>query len=159
MKKKILYIDMDGVIANFEKALNIIHPGVWELPQNEERKLLVDRLCEENPDIFSTLEPIEGAIDAVNLLFNYFEVYFLSTAMWDVPDSFTHKRLWIEKYFGEAGKKRLILTHRKDLNIGHFLIDDRLKNGAENFMGDHIHFATEKFPDWDAVLFYLICRR
>ncbi len=65
------------------------------------------------------------------------------------------KRIWIEKHFGLKAKKRLILTHRKDLNIGDYLIDDRLRNGASEFKGEHIHFATEKFPDWECTFEYL----
>ena len=53
-------------------------------------------------------------------------------------------------------QKRLILTHRKDLLIGDYLIDDRLKNGAGEFKGELIHFGTIKFPDWKTVLEYLL---
>ena len=35
------------------------------------------------------------------------------------------------------------------------LIDDRTKNGADLFPGEHIHFGTDTFPDWSAVLDYL----
>lgn len=44
----------------------------------------------------------------------------------------------------------------KNLNIGDFLIDDRTKNGADRFTGEHIHFGTSKFPDWDTVVRYLM---
>ena len=47
-------------------------------------------------------------------------------------------------------------SHNKHLNIGHYLIDDRLKNGADKFEGEHIHFGTSLFPDWDSVIKYLI---
>ncbi len=51
---------------------------------------------------------------------------------------------------GNKARKKLILTHRKDLNIGDFLVDDRTKNGAGEFMGEFIQFGTDKFPDWAA---------
>jgi 5'(3')-deoxyribonucleotidase len=57
---------------------------------------------------------------------------------------------------GEAAKKRLILSHNKHLNIGDYLIDDRTANGAGKFTGMHIHFGTERFPDWDSVVSYLL---
>ena len=57
---------------------------------------------------------------------------------------------------GNKARKRLILTHRKDLNIGDFLVDDRTKNGAGEFMGELIQFGTEKFPDWNTVKKYLM---
>lgn len=75
--------------------------------------------------------------------------------MWDLPMSYIGKRHWIEKHFGEMAKHRLILTHRKDLNIGDFLADERLVNGAREFKGVHIHFGTERFPNWQITLKYL----
>lgn len=50
---------------------------------------------------------------------------------------------------------RLILGHHKHLNIGHFLVDDRTKNGADRFTGEHILFGSERFPDWPTVVHYL----
>jgi len=61
-----------------------------------------------------------------------------------------------KKYLGKNAYKRLILSHNKHLNIGDYLIDDRTANGAGQFRGEHIHFGSEKFPDWKAVLSYLI---
>ena len=48
------------------------------------------------------------------------------------------------------------LTLLEHLSIGDYLTDDRLKKGAGQFTGEHIHFGTEKFPDWDSVLKYLL---
>ena len=63
--------------------------------------------------------------------------------------------LWFQKYLGESAYKRLILSHHKNLNDGQYLIDDRTKNGVDRFAGEHIHFGTERFPDWPAVVAYL----
>ena len=52
--------------------------------------------------------------------------------------------------------KQVILSHHKNLNQGDYLIDDRTANGAGKFKGKHIHFGTEKFPDWESVLKYLL---
>lgn len=78
--------------------------------------------------------------------------------MWNLPQSFTGKRIWIGEHFEVIGRKRLILTHRKNLLIGDFLVDDRLKYGAAEFREEHIHFGTEKFPDWEITSEYLILR-
>ena len=158
MQKKILYLDMDGVIADFDFAIKEICPELEtsdKFPDYETRSKKVDEIVANNLDIFHNLRPIEGAIDAVNKLFDLYDVYFLSTPMWSIPESYTGKRIWIEKHFGKKAKKRLILTHRKDLAIGDILVDDRLKNGAGEFKGLHIHFATEKYPNWTVVLPYL----
>lgn len=154
MKKRILYIDMDGVIADFDSAIQRHAPLFKTDPTIDQA--IVDSICEENPRIFYGLDPLPDAIDSVKHLMDHYEVYFLSTPMWTVPNSFTDKRLWIEHYFGDKGTKRLILTHRKDLCIGDILVDDRLKNGSENFKGIHIHFGQPMFPNWEIVYEHLM---
>ena len=52
--------------------------------------------------------------------------------------------------------KKVILSHYKNLNRGEILIDDRPNNGAKNFKGEWIHFATDDFPDWASILQKLI---
>lgn len=155
-QKKILYVDMDGVVADFDKSIDE-HIERLELAYEtpDERSKIVDQICEDHPDFFNDLEPIKGAVEAVTKLFDLYDVYFLSSPMWWVPNSFIGKRIWIEKHFGEIATKRLILTHHKNLNIGDYLVDDRLKNGVVDFKGVHIHFGTEMFPNWDVTYKYL----
>jgi 5'-nucleotidase len=57
----------------------------------------------------------------------------------------------------------MIITHRKDLLLGDYLIDDREANGAKDFKGELISFgwAYEKnqwneYPTWDDVLKQLL---
>ena len=37
----------------------------------------------------------------------------------------------------------MIITHRKDLLIGDYLIDDRLANGAKDFKGKLLRFGYD----------------
>ena len=148
--KKLLYIDLDGVIADFISALHS-HP-LREIPPYDEHPDTI-------PNIFRNLKPIEGAIASVNQLLESekkYEVYFLSTAPWNNPSAWTDKRLWLEEQFGDVINRKLILTHRKDLVKGDILIDDRPNNGAKDFEGEWIHFGSDDYPDWDAVLRYLL---
>jgi len=145
--KKIVYFDMDGVLADFHRAL---------------RERLTPELVAEYgedldqiPGIFNDLEPVPGAIDAFKELATKYDVYILSTAPWGNPEVWMEKRLWVEKHLGAVAYKRLILSHNKHLMIGDYLIDDRTKNGAGEFSGQLIQFGTETYPDWDAVLNYL----
>ena len=152
--KKLLYIDMDGVTADFDKKMAEICPELFlgDGEDYEERSKKVSAVLEQNFNFFLDLEPIEDAIESINLLFDKYDIYFLSTPVYEVPKSYSDKRLWLEKYFGEKAIKRLILTHRKDLNIGDYLIDDRTKNGAGEFKGELIQFGTEKYPDWKSII-------
>lgn len=159
MSKKILYLDMDGVLADFDGRIKEICPELYtseEFDTYDKKSDKIDIIVSRQPRFFETLEPMDGAIDAVKQLFSLYDVYFLSTPMWAVPESFMGKRIWLEKHFGDDAKKKLVLTHRKDLVIGDILVDDRLKNGAGEFKGKHIHFGQEEFPTWKEILKELI---
>lgn len=157
MKKKVLLCDMDGVIADFTAGILRVNPSLTMTHDNydiEEKE--VNDIVMNDSKFFQNLPPIKGGIEAVKLLMEHYEVHFCSTPMEEVPHSLTGKKEWLNHHFAEKAYKNLILTHRKDWVIGDYLIDDRTKNGAGEFTGEHIHFGTDKFPDWDSVLKYLI---
>lgn len=147
MNKKILYFDMDNVLVNFQSGIDRLE--TIDLI-NYEGKL------DEVPGIFGLMDPIEGAIEAYHKLTQHYDCYILSTAPWENDSAWSDKIKWVKKHLGKVAHKRLILTHNKNLNKGDYLIDDRIKNGAGEFEGEHIHFLTEQFPNWDSVLNYLI---
>ena len=154
MKKPVLYCDLDGVLCDLGKAINQLRPDLDPKVFHTD----IDDLFKNNPHIFQNLEPIEGAIGAIIDLSSHFDIYFLSTPAWEVPESFSGKRIWLENHFGKHAEKRLILTHRKDLAIGDYLVDDNLRHGVSEFKGEHIHFGTEKFPNWGETHKYLISK-
>ena len=145
--KKILYIDMDNVLVDFPSAFPKVSADI--LDQYVDNK-------DDIPNIFSLMDPVEGAIDAYKKLSKTFDTYILSTAPWGNPSAWSDKVVWVQKYLGEEAYKRLILSHHKNLNSGDYLIDDRTKNGADKFVGEHIHFTQEPFEDWNSVLSYLL---
>ena len=150
---------MDGVVADFEQSVLNICPELNTVAiyrNSKKRDAKIDQICATEPSFFHNLLPMEGAIEAVKQLFLLYDLYFLSSPMWGVPESYSGKRIWIETHFGVLAKKRLILSHRKDLHIGDFLVDDRTRNGAGEFQGFHLHFGTKAFPDWEATLAFLI---
>tara|TARA_B100001057_G_scaffold495874_1_gene595885 strand:- start:789 stop:1244 length:456 start_codon:yes stop_codon:yes gene_type:complete len=143
---KRVYIDLDGVLADFEKGRKN-HPLGNQTPY----KGRPDKL----PGLYKDLEPIKGSINAVNKLLNNsnFDIYFLSTAPWDNPNAWTNKRLWIGNHFDEKLiRKRLILCHHKNFLKGDILIDDKEWNGAKYFEGEWIKFGSENYPDWQSVM-------
>lgn len=147
MKKKILYVDMDGVLVDFPSAFAHLPPEVYE--EYEGRH-------DEVPGIFSLMNPLPGALDAFARLAERFDTYILSTAPWENLSAWSDKLMWVKKHLGPCAHKRLILSHHKNLNRGDYLVDDRVKNGAERFQGERIHFGSEKFPDWSTVVDYLL---
>ena len=74
------------------------------------------------------------------------------SAPWSNPQSLSDKRYWIEKHFGDMFRRKMFVTHRKDLLLGDYLIDDRIKNGAGDFVGELILFGGNQYPDWESVL-------
>lgn len=144
--RRTLYIDMDNVLVDF--------PSAFRYLSRDDHIVYADRL-DEVPGIFSKMVPIPGAIDAFKELSELFDTYLLSTAPWENPSAWSDKLLWVKTYLGQAGYKRLILSHHKHLNRGDFIVDDRTKNGVDKFEGQHIHFGTTQFPDWPTVVAYL----
>ena len=147
MAKKILYIDMDNVLVDFQSGISKLSKEVIKEYESN---------LDEVPNIFSLMEPLEGAIDSFKILSQRYDTYILSTAPWKNSSAWTDKVKWVQKYLGESAYKRLILTHHKNLNHGDYLIDDRTKNGAGEFKGELIQFGTDKFPDWKSVCSYLL---
>ena len=137
---------MDSVLVDFVSGIDAL---------DEATKAEFKDKLDEVPGIFGMMKPIDGAVDAYERLSKKFNTFILSTAPWENETAWSDKIKWVRKYLGEVAHKRLILTHHKDLNRGHFLIDDRYNNGAAEFEGEWIQFASEEFPDWDTVERYL----
>lgn len=152
--KKRLFFDMDNVLVNFQSGLDKVDESIKEQyrAKTPDEK---DRL-DEIPGLFSLMEPMDGAVDAVHKLAEVYDVFILSTAPWNNPSAWSDKVEWVKKYFGEVFYKRMVITHRKDLCEGDYLIDDRGKNGTSEFKGEWIHFGSERFPNWESVKSYLI---
>ncbi len=55
-------------------------------------------------------------------------------------------------------QKKLILCGDKSLVRGHYLIDDSIKDGQENFEGELIRFGSTRFYNWDPVITYLVAK-
>ena len=142
MNKYRIFIDMDGVIADFESAAEAeaLVKGVTKLSR---------------PDLFvnyRALGVIDGAIEAVAKLNADHEVFIASTPPWTRPEVWGHKREWIEEHFPYL-KRRLILTHRKDLLIGDILIDDSKYRGQPDFQGEWFWFNKNwDNRNWEACL-------
>lgn len=146
---KILYIDMDNVLVDFSTGIDQLDRKVLEQYENR---------LDEVPGIFALMQPMDKAIESFNRLAKEYDTYILSTSPWENSTAWSDKIDWVKLYLGESAYKRLILSHHKNLNIGDYLVDDRLKNGTDKFQGEHIHFGSVNFPRWDTVVEYLLAK-
>lgn len=146
--RKVQYVDMDNVLVDFPTAFARVPADVFAKYQQEDR-------LDEIPGIFALMDPVADSINSYNDLAEIFDTYILSTSPWENPTAWSDKLQWVKRHLGRSAYKRMILSHHKNLNAGHFLIDDRTKNGVELFAGEHIHFKTPTFPDWPTVVRYL----
>lgn len=71
MNKPKLFLDMDNVLVDTLLILNAIDMAGETVAKPD-----------QIPGIFRDLPPVPGAIDAVNKLNDYYELYILSTAPW-----------------------------------------------------------------------------
>lgn len=147
MTKKILYIDMDNTLVDFSAKLQGVDQSVLDKYRGR---------FDETPGLFSLMPPKQGALEAFKELSKLYDTYILSTSPWRNPSAGQHKAEWVHLHLGidedTPAYKRLILSHHKDLNDGHFLIDDRpWHNGVDKFRGSVIHFGVESDHDaWPA---------
>jgi 5'-nucleotidase len=140
--KKKIYVDMDGVLCDFmtpyTKNINNLEYQQSEL------------------GFFINLEPIKDAINSINILSEYYDVWFLTKPSTKNLHSYTEKAEWIKKYFGEHYLDKLILSPDKSLLIGDFLIDDDTKANQLYFEGEFIHFGSSNYPNWIYVVNHLL---
>jgi 5'(3')-deoxyribonucleotidase len=138
-KKKILYVDMDGVLVDFDSGLKQAEPDLLKIYKGQ-----LDNI----PNLFSWMVPMPGAIEAFKALAEKYDTYILTTAPWKNETALQDKKDWLNKYFGELIKKKVIFSHHKELLIGDYLIDDRPVNG---FKGKQFLFGSKEYPDWNAI--------
>lgn len=141
---KTLFIDMDGVLCDYQKAYNecLINNPERQYPQSQ-------------TGFFLFLEPIIGSIQTVNELKHYYDINILTRPSYMNLHCFTEKALWIKKHFGQWLVDKIYMAPDKSKIIGDYLIDDSIADGQANFVGEHIHFGTEKFKNWILVEKYL----
>jgi 5'-nucleotidase len=146
-KKKTVYVDMDGVLVEFESAFASVPEELLAEYAGRE---------DEVPGIYGLMEPMPGAVESFRELAELFDSYILSTAPWKNPSAWSDKLEWVQRHLGaergDPAYKRLILSHHKHLNRGDYLIDDRTRRGAKRFKGELILFGAKEYPDWPAVM-------
>ncbi|MDQ3014829.1 MAG: 5'-3'-deoxyribonucleotidase [bacterium] len=153
---KIVLIDMDGPLADFEgrfleiwkekypdshfisfedrKSLHLIS----DYPPEYKEKI---ELIMQEEGFFSSLSPNLAAINAINEMVSIgYNVFICTAGIYSNKNCLTEKKLWIEKYFGEKLARTTIFTKDKTLIRGNYLIDDNpnMGNGIVTPEWEHI---------------------
>lgn len=141
--KKRLFCDMDGVLCDYWKRFHELQNDYIRLPQT-------------TYGFYTSLEPLEDAIETYKWLETYFDVWILTRPSFQNPLCYTEKRVWVEQHLGLKAAQKLIICWNKGLLKGDYLIDDTLIkpetiDGDEMqtpFEGDFFHFGSDEMKNW-----------
>lgn len=145
ISKPILTIDMDGVLCDYINSFKQAKEKNPEqpYPQSED-------------GFFLSLTPIENAIQSYKKLEEHFDVWILTRPSVENVLCYTEKALWVRKYLGFDAQKKIIMCIDKSMVKGDYLIDDTDEHGQLDFDGEFIKFGSDRFPNWNTILDYLI---
>lgn len=144
--KKIVYVDMDNVLCDFDSAKK------RALVRNPEIAFPHSQV-----DFFRRLQPMHHDIAGyMSELALHYDVYILTAPSTMNPMSYTEKMLWVRDHLGQEFVEKLIISKHKHLNKGDYLIDDMSSGcGQDKFEGKLIQFGSKEFPNWESVVEYL----
>ena len=169
-----ILIDMDGVIANFEKSVldtyQSLYPTKPFIPLDERTTFYVKEqypselqsLVESiylTPGFYQSLPIINGAAEALSEMTQRGHNLFICTApLPQYEHCVLEKYQWVDQYLGAEWVKKIIVTNDKTLVRGDILIDDKLNiTGLETPTWEHIlfnqpynkHITSKKRLNWD----------
>lgn len=141
MMEKIILVDMDNVLCDFDKAHKqaILKTSGIKFPQSQYK-------------FFENLEKIENSIESVNLLKTKYKVYILTRPSIQNPLCYTENRNWIEKHLGLDMLNNLIISCDKTMVKGDYLIDDNIQKGIFKPEWKLLKFGTSEYPDWNSII-------
>ena len=144
MNRKIVYVDMDGVIANFSKGVGREFVG-RNPPEMFEK------------GFFRNLEPMPFAKESIGelLTFKGLDVYIATKPTTRNLDCATEKYQWIEQHFKPLLFKMFLTCDKGHLN-GDYLIDDEPSSWGDKFKGTFLVFnELEPELSWNRILEHL----
>jgi 5'(3')-deoxyribonucleotidase len=144
-----LWIDCDGVVANFDKAAD----DIFGMPSRlfEERfgsDAFWDTLSYTDPEFFLNLELMPDAMELWDALKDVEDKGFLTGAPLTVPDAWWQKPIWIHDHFGTFTKAVTCQSKNKYLwcKPGDVIVDDWPKHQKkwEDAGGHWVHHTSAK---------------
>lgn len=157
MAHKVILVDLDGPLANFEgeflKRWRQQFPNEFFIPLEKRRTFFLN---DEYPErfrkevvriittagFFADLPLVQGGVDAIKEMVALNNKVIVCTSdLYTNTTGLDDKRVWVQKYLGHDFAKTMIFTRDKTLVRGDYLIDD--KPDITGLLG----------PDWKHVIF------
>lgn len=91
---------------------------------------------------------------AYRYLLEFYDIYIVAALPTNDRDYARRMQEWTFENLGVAAYNRLVLTNRKDLLYGDYLIDGRTEGRSEDFMSTRIDFGSDTFKTWDDIIEY-----
>jgi len=180
-RDSVILVDMDGVLADFDKSLQEAwtnHPLVvqngwlpWVHPEDVSGQATRDNLRslwgQEAADVYTDisrqegfyrdLEPITRAVEGMHLLDSLGHRVFICTApSRHVLSCASEKIAWAGEHLGKEWIARTIITKDKTLVLGDYLIDDKRQvSGIKSPVWMHVKFSSPTSPvghTWDTII-------
>lgn len=153
---KLILIDQDGVLADFEQGVQTAWKGAYgmalpTLPKGRRHFYLADdypHLKNELSAVYSGegffehLPPIDGAVDAVKALLDFgHDVRICTSPINAYRHCVSEKFAWVERHLGLEWTHRIVLTKDKTWVRGDVLIDDKpIITGSLTPTWEHWHY-------------------
>ena len=99
-------------------------------------------------------KPAPSLAKAVRFLLEWYDLYFVAAPQPNHPDYAAEVQRWVFEAVGVPSFRHVVLTNRKDLLYGDYLIDGGTDGGSASFMGTRIDFGSETFKTWEEVIEY-----
>jgi len=100
-------------------------------------------------------EAASAALKAVHFLAQRFDLQFVVSGESDSWNRMENDRAWIEEHIGVPAWDRVVLTTRKDLLLGDYLVDAHPDEArGDSFMGTLVPFGAPNFRDWEETMTY-----
>ncbi|TMU87021.1 5'-3'-deoxyribonucleotidase [Bacillus sp. BHET2] len=174
-RRKTIAIDMDEVIADFQKKhLDLYNHEYDEVLTLEDlqctrlwqiRPQLKDEILAyvDDPGFFRDLEVMEASQEVIKELSQDFEI-FITTAAMEHPSSFSAKYEWLKEHFPFISDLNFVFCGNKSIIDADYLIDDSPRH-FKGFRGKGLLFTAphnveissfKRVNDWQEVREYFL---